>query len=224
MMGDRRGWGSRLAAALFVVVLLAVVAPAAAVAAPSSHARFPHAPGRMLPYGHGPRAPMAVAGTVVEAGDGELTLEVERHGRGRHAQQVEVTLTVGDDALLLAPDLARLELADLEEGQAVLVAPKVSWGTPAVQVLFAGTPEELADVAYRGRLESQDGDTLQLQQHRGDDDLLTVLVDADTVWLEHGRAGRPDALPEGIPLRVLGVEQEDGTVRAVLITTGAHGL
>jgi hypothetical protein len=151
-------------------------------------------------------------------------VELEHRGQGRRWIRHEITLAVDEESLLFAGDLTPLALADLQEGDAVLVAPRLAWGAPAIQLLYAGTADELADHTFRGRVESVDGDTLVLAQGRGEQEELTVIVDAATIWLDHGRQGRPDELPEGLPLRVLGTEQEDGTVQAALITAGRFGL
>jgi hypothetical protein len=169
--------------------------------------------------------PLVLLGTVDEVGETELSLELELEGWGRGQRWLThiITLAVDENAILLTADLAPLALSELEEGDVALVAPRFAWGAPAVQLLYAGTPEELADHSYQGRLVSVDGNTLLLEQRRREQD-LTVTVDDATIWLDGGHQGRPAELPEGLPLRVLGVEQEDASVRAVLITTSRRGL
>jgi hypothetical protein len=182
---------------------------------------------------------MALVGTVVEvipgaAAEGkggathsagsaaaQLVLELEQPdwvGRGVSRQ---LTLSVDDEAVLLAADLSPLDLASLAAGDTVMVTPKMTWGTLTVQLLYAGTAEELAAHSFYGRLVSSEDDTLQIQA-RGDEDALTVVVDDTTVWLDSGSGmspqPRPADLPEDIPLQVIGVEQEDGSVRAVVVT------
>jgi hypothetical protein len=202
-----------------VALVLAAGLPAAALAAPPAH---------WMPRGWGRIArsmgPMVLSGAVAEVGENELVVELEHRGQGRRWIRHEITLAVDEESLLFANDLTPLALADLQEGDVVLVAPRLAWGAPAVQLLYAGGADELADHTFRGRVESVDGDTLVLTQGRGEQEELTVIVDAETVWLDHGRQGRPDELPEGLPLRVLGTEQEDGTVQAALITAGRFGL
>lgn len=195
------------------------------------------------PYGHPmrdarPGAPMALVGTVVEvvpaatdtskggattSTEAKLVLELEQPAWVQRGVSRQLTLAVDDAAILLAADLAPLELASLAAGDTVMIMPKMTWGTLAVQLLYAGTAEELAAHSYHGRLVSGEGDTLQLQA-RWDDDPLTVVVDAATIWFDHEPQARPADLPKGIPLRVLGVEQDDGSVRAVVVAAGRAGL
>ncbi len=230
-MGGKQGRAQRrLFGMVLLVTLLLAALPSVALA------------GR--PRGgpvHAPRAsaPMMLVGTVVEvtpaeagetkggevsAGQAQIVLELETPEWTRRGISRELTLAVDEDAILLAADLSTLELSALAAGDTVMVAPKHSWGAISVQLLYAGTAEELAGHSFRGRLLSGEGDTLQLQEWWGDDDGLTVVVDDATLWMEQGLQDRPRELPEGIPLRILGVKQEDGSVRAVLVAAGRAGL
>ena len=83
-----------------------------------------------------------------------------------------------------------------------------------------GSPEDLADASYMGRLVAVDGDTLTLENRDGE---FTVLVDENTIWYDEGKVERPAELAEDAPLRVLGIEEEneagDTVIRAVLIAS-----
>src|SRR5690606_33403414 len=173
-------------AALTLLSLL----PAAATAAPPAHWP-PFAPRRHHAYDLGP---MVLVGTVDELGEDQLNVELANSGWGRAHRWVthQVSLQVGEDAILLSENLDPLALADLQEGDWVLVAPRLAWGAPAVRLLYAGTPEAFADHTFRGRLVSQEGDTLVLEQNRRSHDELTVTVNEKTIWLDGGYLGRPN--------------------------------
>ncbi|HXF60514.1 MAG TPA: hypothetical protein VNK95_02785 [Caldilineaceae bacterium] len=213
---------ARLAFAVLAALTLLSLLPMAATAAPPAHWP-PFAPWRRSEYALGP---MVLVGTVAGLGENELEVELADWGWSRAHRWVthQVSLQIDEDSILLSEALAPLTLADLQEGDWVLVAPRLAWGTPGVRLLYAGAPEAFADHSFRGRLVSLEGDTLVLEEGRRSDDELTVVVNEETIWLDGGRLGRPAELPEGIPLRVLGIEQEDGTVQAVLVTTGFWGL
>jgi hypothetical protein len=80
----------------------------------------------------------------------------------------------------------------------------------------------LAEASYRGRVVSDEGNTITLQHGRRGE--IMVQVGEETIWYENGQVERPDELAEEITLRVLGVADEDEAgeevVRAVLITPG----
>ena len=159
----------------------------------------------------------AVQGEVTAIDGDALTVEFERaEPRLGNAVTHEATVTLDDESILLDSDFAQLDADEIEVGDAVVIMPRMVWGTPAVALLYQGDAADLTDAVYMGELTGIDGDTLTLTNAMTDEE-VTVVADDDTIWLDHGEQGRPDTLPEGLRLRVLGVE-EDGVVRAVVIT------
>lgn len=142
------------------------------------------------------------------------------HGIMRNIS-IEVTLAVISDTLILDNDLTTIQATVLAEGDEVVIVPRLVWGNLTARLLFAGAPGELTDHLYRGRLESEADDTLTLDVRREGE--VSIVVDENTIWYDQGRVDRPTELPEDIQLRVLGAEQEDGSIRAVLITPGKRG-
>jgi hypothetical protein len=137
----------------------------------------------------------------------------------RHVN-LQLTLDVDSNSVLLNGDLGALDLATLGEGDEVVVVPRLVWGNLAARLLYAGDPEALAGASYRGELVSDDGESLTLRNGR--DGEFAVYVDETTIWYDDGQMERPVELPEEIALRVLGVtdenEEGDEIIRAVLIT------
>ena len=215
-------WGKHLSkqwGALLVGVLLAAslaLSPASAQAATSGWG----------PFGGSSALPgFWVTGEVTEVGDNSVTVELPNHEHAHGMMRfvsLQVTLEVISSTVMLDGDLAPLDLSTLAEGDELVVVPSLVWGNLVARLLYAGDPEDLADASYRGRLVSQEGDTLMLENGR--DGELTVLVDDATAWYDDGQMERPTELAEDITLRVLGVTEEnadgDDVIRAVLITPG----
>jgi hypothetical protein len=168
-----------------------------------------------------------IAGEIVtvdaEASRVTLLLPTDRHARGmmRHLQ-LQLELDIDDDSVLLDGELAALELDALAEGDEIVVVPSLVWGNLVARLLYAGEPETLAEASYRGRVASDEGDTITLRHGRRGE--ITVQVSDETIWYDNGQVERPAELPEEIILRVLGVSGEDEAgeevVRAMLITPG----
>ncbi len=159
--------------------------------------------------------------TAIEDGKVSVRLPDREHARGfMRNVSIEVTMAVSDDTILFGNDLAPIAATDLQEGDEVVIVPQMVWGNLTARMLFVGEPEDLADHTYRGRLVSEVDDTLTLDGKREN---IEVVVDENTIWYEQGRVDRPAELPEDAPLRVLGVEQEDGTIRAVMVTSATRG-
>jgi hypothetical protein len=205
-------------AALLLAGMLAF-APAPAQAATDSTTKWGH-----WGANHSTMGGFWITG-VVTAVDGEnITVRLpdneDAEGIMRNIS-IEVTLAVSGDSILLGNDLAAVEAAALQEGAEVVIVPRLVWGNLTARMIFVGAPDDLTDHTYRGRLVSEVENTLTLDVRREGE--IQVVVDENTIWYDEGRVERPAQLPEEAPLRVLGVEQEDGSIRAVLITSGARG-
>lgn len=179
--------------------------------------------GRMGRGSFGPMGQLLpLTGTISDVTSSQLDLNLSLPNRKvgaramRPAMSKDVTLGLDDTTLVFNSDLSKAAAVDLSTGMTVTVVPRMEWGSSVAQLVFAGSPKELAQHFYRGRLTSVDGDTLQLQAMR--QQAITVTVSSDTVWYDAGRMGRPDNLPVGLALQVLGTENADGQVQAVLIT------
>lgn len=148
-----------------------------------------------------------------------LSLAQRRQQNGRRALGLDtskpVTFTVDSATLLFDKNLKKIAPTDLQVGSTVTLYPKRLWGEPTLQLLFAGTPNDLAAVAYHGQLVEDQGDTLVLKPGNGVS--FNVTVDETTVWLDKGVEGRPVTLRPNLPLRVLGVKDANGDVKAALI-------
>ncbi|MFN8495138.1 MAG: hypothetical protein U0350_46480 [Caldilineaceae bacterium] len=164
-----------------------------------------------------------LTGTVVAANANSiqinLNLAQRRQQNGPRAQGVDaskpVTFTVDSATLLFDKSLKKIAPTDLQIGSTVTLFPKRLWGEPTLQLLFAGTPNDLTAVAYHGQLVEDRGDTLVLKPGNGAS--FNVTVDEATVWLDKGVEGRPVTLRPNLPLRVLGVKDATGNVKAALI-------
>ncbi len=159
----------------------------------------------------------AVQGEVTAIAGDEITVKFTRP-EPRMGNEVthETTLTLDDASILLDSDFGELNADEVAVGDAVVVIPRLVWGTPTVALLYQGDAADLTDAVYMGELTEIDGDTLTLTNAVTEEE-VTVVADSDTIWLDGGEQGRPDTLAEGLRLRVLGVE-EDGVVHAVVIT------
>ena len=148
-----------------------------------------------------------------------LNLAQRRQQNGRRALGLDaskpVTFTVDSATLLFDKNLKKIAPTDLQVGSIVTLYPKRLWGEPTLQLLFTGTPSDLAAVAYQGQLVEDRGDTLVLKPGNGAS--FNVTVDETTVWLDKGVEGRPETLRPNLPLRVLGVKDANGNVKAMLI-------
>jgi hypothetical protein len=133
---------------------------------------------------------------------------------------IEVTLAVVDDSILLGNDLSVIAATDLQEGDEVVVVPSLVWGNLTARMIFVGAPSDLPDYAYRGRLIGETENMLMLESRST---TYEVTVDDATIWYEGGRVERPAELAPDLRLQVWGVEQEDGTIHAVLVTSATHG-
>ena len=178
------------------------------------------------PFGGGSALPgFWVTGEVSAVEEGRVTVNLPNH-KGDHGMMrfvnLQVTFEVYSSTVMLDGDLAPLDLSSVEEGDELVVMPRLVWGNLVAQLLYAGDPADLSEASYRGRLVEQEGDTLTLMNGREGE--FTVLVDDATTWYDEGAMERPAELAEDITLRVLGVaeENEDGedVIRAVLITPG----
>jgi hypothetical protein len=210
-----KSWGTLLTGVLLASLLAFV--PASAQAA--TEGWWPHFMG-----GDAALPGFWITGEITEVSDESVTLQLpnKHHARGMMRYvSLNVTLDVDSDSLLLTDALEPLELTTLAEGDDVVVVPRLVWGNLVAQLIYAGEPEDLAEATYRGKLVTEEGDTLTL--HNGRIGEFTVLVDEATVWYDNGPATRPAELAEELALRVLGVETEDEAgeevIRAVLITT-----
>jgi hypothetical protein len=217
-------WGALLLTGAMLAGLLALFpAPAQAATIPTVAATTGWGPGRMWGHG-GPMLPgFWLTGEVAEVGTESVTLKLPNHNHAHGMMRnisVEATLAVDESTVLLDNALSPLTLATLQAGDEVVVVPRLAWGNLTARLLYVGTPEDLADASYMGRLVAMDGDTLTLENRDGE---FTVLVDADTIWYDEGQVERPAELAEEAALRVLGVEEEneDGepVILAVLITS-----
>lgn len=148
-----------------------------------------------------------------------LNLAQRRQQNGRRALGLDaskpVTFTVDSTTLIFDKNLKKIAPTDVQIGSTVTLFPKQLWGEPNLQLLFVGTPSELATVAYHGQLVEDRGDTLVLKPGNGAS--FNVTVDETTVWLDKGVEGRPVTLRPNLPLRVLGVKEPNGDVKAALI-------
>lgn len=173
------------------------------------------------------QAPLLLRGTVTAADESSLTIELaplrdavdfasERRA-GWLAHSREFTFAVNDDSLLLDNALGTAVLSDVAVGDAVTLAPELAWGRPTVRFLFQGTPQDLRNYAFVGRVNEETDDALQVQMRGA---ATTVRVDEHTLWVDNGMVqSRPTELRAGLPLRILGIEEEDGSIRAVIVTS-----
>ncbi|MCC6454887.1 MAG: hypothetical protein IT328_08100 [Caldilineaceae bacterium] len=164
-----------------------------------------------------------VTGEVSAVEEASVTLQLPNHHHARGMMRyvsLQVTLDVISDTILLDETFAPLTLTTLQEGDEVVVSPRLVWGNLVAQLLYKGDPEDLADAGYRGTLVEEDGDTLTLKNRR--DGEFTVMVDENTIWYDGGPMPRPTDLPDDLTLRVLGTATEndegDEIIHAILIT------
>jgi hypothetical protein len=207
--------------ALFVGVLLASLLafiPAAAQAATAGWGPGHFLGGSALPG-------FWVTGEVSTIEDGSVTVQLPSHGHARGMMRyvnLQVTLSIDSGTILLDGSLGPLDLSSLQEGDELVVMPRLVWGNLVARLLYAGDPADLAEASHIGRLVEQDGDTLTLKNRRAGE--FIVLVDDATAWYDEGQMQRPVELPAEITLSVLGVaaenEEGDDVIRAVLITPG----
>jgi hypothetical protein len=214
-------WSVLLAGVLLAGALAFLPATAQAATVPVGAATWwPHF------FGSGSVLPgFSVTGEVTKVETDTVTLELPNHHASHHSDgmmrfiSLQVKLAVNSDSVLLDGDLGPLTLSSLKEGDEVVVMPRLVWGNLVAQLLYAGDPEELADASYRGRLVSEEGNTLTLENGR--DGEFVVQVDDATVWYDNGRMDRPAALSEGMTLRVLGTTEKndagDKVIHAVFI-------
>ena len=217
-------WGALLLIGTMLISSLALLpVPAQAATTPTVGASAGWGPGRM--WGHGNRVLSGfwLTGEVAEVGTESVTLKLPDHNHAHGMLRnisVEATLAVDESTVLLDNALAPLTLDTLQAGDQVVVVPRLAWGNLTARLLYVGSPEDLADASYMGRLVAVDGDTLTLENRDGE---FTVLVDANTIWYDEGKVERPAELAEDAPLRVLGIEEEneagDTVIRAVLIAS-----
>ncbi|MBW7882816.1 MAG: hypothetical protein H3C34_09285 [Caldilineaceae bacterium] len=167
------------------------------------------------------RVPLGFPATV-ESVDGDLLTVViaqpafnHRFGGAGSFVKTTVTLTVPDTAILFGGDLEPIGLDALEVDDAVYIVPQLYWGNLQVRILVAGDAERLSASVFAGRLVKEEGNTLTLTNVRQAE--FTVTVADNTIWYDGGDAGRPESLREGLPLRILGAQSDDGSVHAVLI-------
>jgi len=209
----RRGsWGA-LVMLLLVGLLAATTLPAYAAGKRETRA-----------WGHGVVG-FWMAGEITAVEDETVTLLLPQPQRARGMMRhitVEATMAVDADSVLLNGELGAVDTDDLRVGDKVVVVPRLVWGNLTVRLLFMGSPEDLSDAAYMGRVVAEQEASLTVLRGR---DTLTVLVDEDTVWYDHGRAERPAELPEELVVQMLAVpvEGEEDTVRAALITPRMGG-
>lgn len=230
-----RRWGTLLLAGATIATAMAVAplpthtvvraaTPARVIAAASAGESATAA--RWRPGRHDVDGPMIhsfwVAAEVTEVTTDTVELELRGRHPGGFMDQVRwvVTLAVDESSILLDGDLNPVDLANVPVGETAVIVPRLRWGNLGVRLLYLGDPDDLADATYVGRLVSEDENTLTLDSR---DEELTVTVDENTLWVDDSQTGRPAELPEETTLRILGVEQDDDTIRAVLITPGMRG-
>ena len=167
------------------------------------------------------RSLLVLTGTVVSANANEiqvnLSLAVRKHQKGRDkssgvAASKLVTFTVDSESLIFDKDLNKIAANSLPAGSTVTIFPKRVWGQPAIQLLFAGTPRDLATFSYQGQLIEEHDNTLLLKPREGVQ--FNVVGDATTTWLDKGVVGRPSHLRPNLPLRVLGMKRTNGDIKA----------
>jgi hypothetical protein len=180
-------------------------------------------PGHMFGRGDSVLPGFWVTGEVSAVEEASVTLQLPNHYHARGMMRyvsLQVTLDVISDTILLDETFAPLTLTTLQEGDEVVVSPRLVWGNLVAQLLYKGDPEDLADASYRGTLVEVDGNTLTLENRREGE--FTVTVDENTIWYDGGPMQRPTDLPDDLTLRVLGTATEndegDEIIHAILIT------
>ena len=214
--------------------LFMIVQPSTALAMAPTAFQFDKTPAEALPQaramGRGRLAnrarPLSVlTGTVTAANENAIQVNInfaerKQQKRRRGVDGVDtvtpITLTVDSASLILDKDLNKIVANQLVVGSTVTIFPKQLWGQRAVQLIFAGTPRDLALFAYQGQLVEEKGNTLVLRPREGAQ--FNVIVDDTTNWIDKGVVGRPAQLHPNLPLHVLGVKSANGDVKAVLIT------
>ena len=143
----------------------------------------------------------AMQGEVTAIDGNTITVTFERpEPRMGDTVSHETTLTLDDQSILLGSDFSQLNAAEIGVGDAVVVLPRLVWGTPTVALLYQGEAADLTDAVYMGELTGVDGNTLTLTNGMTDE-TTTVVADSDTIWLDHGEQGRPDTLADGLRLQ-----------------------
>jgi len=172
------------------------------------------------------RAPalFVLTGTVAAVNANEIQVNMNVSGRKHQKRQEKsgdvvasktVTFTVDSESLIFDKELNKVAVNSLQVGSTVTIFPKRIWGQPTIQLIFAGTPRDLATFSYQGQLIEGHDNTLLLRPREGAQ--FNIIADDTTTWIDKGVVGRPAYLRPNLPLRVLGTKRANGDIKAVLI-------